>query len=324
MRHTKTLLFLVLAAGCGWLIFSYARAYRPAAEPLQGQIEAQQYAVSSKVAGRIEQVLVRKGDTVKRGQLVFTLASPEIDARLVQAKAGRDAADALAEQAEKGARRQQVEAARDQWQQAQAAADLMEKTYARLDALFRDGVLAEQKRDEAFAQMQAARHAAAAARQMFLMAEEGSREEEKAAAAGKARMAAGAVAEVEAFAADTAIKSRYDGEISQVMLQSGELAPQGFPVVTVLDMADVWAVFHVREDELRRFSSGSELTVRIPALGSGTYRFKVSHVAALGDFAIWRSTQSGQGFDMRSFEVEARPVETLDGLRVGMSVLVDR
>ena len=325
MRYLKNLpILLLVAAGAGWLLYSFVKAYRPAADPLQGQIEAQQYAVSSKVAGRIDRVLVRKGDSVKRGQLVFTLASPEIDARLIQARAGQDAAEALAEQAEKGARRQQVAAARDQWQQAQAAADLAAKTFARLDALYRDGVLAEQKRDEAYAQMQAARHAAAAARQLFLMAEEGSREEEKAAAAGKAKMAAGAVAEVEAFAADTSIASRFDGEVSQVLLQSGELAPQGFPLVTDVDMSDVWAVFQVREDELQRFARGSEFTARIPALGDGTYRLRVSHVAALGDFAIWRSTQSGRDFDMRSFEVEARPVKTIAGLRVGMSVLVDR
>ncbi len=325
MRLIKTLLILLLlAAGAGWLIFTFTRAYRPVAEPLQGQIEAQQYAVSSKVAGRIDQVLVRKGDMVKSGQLIFTISSPEIDARLAQARGGRDAADALAKQAETGARSQQVEAARDQWQQAQAAAELMEKTFARLDSLFRDGVLAEQKRDEAYAQMQAARHVAGAARQMFLMAEEGSREEEKDAAAGKARMAAGAVAEVEAFAADTRIESRFNGEVSQVLLQSGELAPQGFPVVTILDLTDIWAVFHVREDELQRFAQGSEFTARIPALGDGIHRFKVSHVAALGDFAVWRSTQSGKGFDMRSFEVEARPIEAIAGLRVGMSVLVDR
>lgn len=325
MRYLKILpILLVIAVGAGWLLFFFIKAYRPVAEPLQGQIEAQQYAVASKVAGRIDRVLVRKGDTVKRGQLVFTLASPELDARLVQARAGQDAAEALAAQANKGARRQQVEAARDQWQQAQAAADLTAKTFARLDALYRDGVLAEQKRDEAYAQMQGARHAAAAARQMFLMAEEGSRAEEKAAAADKAKMAAGAVAEVEAFAADTSIASRFDGEVSQVLLQSGELAPQGFPVVTVIDMGDVWAVFDVREDELQRFARGSEFTARIPALGDGVYRFRVSHVAVLGDFAVWRSTQSGRDFDMRSFEVEARPIGTIAGLRVGMSVLVAR
>ncbi len=315
---------LLLAAVIGGVGYSFRQAYRPTADVLQGQIEAQQYSISSKVAGRVDKVLVRKGDVVRKGQLIFSLISPEIEARLAQAKGGRDAADALVEQAEKGARSQQIEAARDQWQQAETAVKLLEKTFSRLDALYRDGVLAEQKRDEVQAQLQAARHTADATHQVFLMTEEGSREEEKKAAAGKLRMAAGAVAEVEAYAADTRITSWNDGEVSQVLLQSGELAPQGFPVVTILDMEDVWAVFHVREDQLQKFAKGAEFAASIPAIGKGRHVFRVSHVAAMGDFAVWRATQAGKGFDMRSFEIEARPVEPIEGLRVGMSVLVEQ
>ncbi len=325
MRVVKIIaVVLVLAAVVGWLGYTFRQAYRPGAERIQGQIEAQQYAISSKVAGRIDKVLVREGDTVRKGQLVFSLISPEIEAKLAQAKGGRDAADALAQQAEKGARSQQIEAARDQWRQAETAVKLLEKTFNRLDSLYRDGVLAEQKRDEVQAQLQAARHSADAARQVFLMTEEGSRDEEKKAAAGTVRMAAGAVAEIEAYAADTRITSWNDGEVSQVLLQSGELAPQGFPVVTILDMQDVWAVLHIREDLLQNFAKGSEFTVSIPALGQGTHIFRVSHVAPMGDFAVWRATQADKGFDMRSFEIEARPVKPLKDLRVGMSVLVEK
>lgn len=324
MRAVKIFsVVLLIAIVVGWLGYGFRKAYQPKPERIQGQIEAQQYSVSSKVAGRLDQVLVKKGDTVKKGQLIFTLVSPELEAKLAQAKAGEDAAVALAEQAENGARSQQIEAAREQWRQAQAAAELMAKTFKRLDALYRDGVLAEQKRDEALTQMEASRHAADAARQVYLMAEEGSREEEKKAAAGKVRMAAGAVAEVEAYTADTRIASHNEGEVSQVLLQSGELAPQGFPVVTLLDMGDVWAVFHIREDRLRNFGKGSEFTASIPALGPERHVFRISHVAPMGDFATWRATQSDKGFDMRSFEIEARPVKAIEGLRVGMSVLVE-
>jgi len=324
MRVVKILsVVLLVVVVVGWLAYTFRQAYQPTPERLQGQIEAQQYSVSSKVAGRIDKILVHKGDTVKRGQLIFALVSPELEAKLAQAKAGRDAAEAVAEQADKGARSQQIEAARDQWQQARTAVELLEKTFKRLDSLYRDGVLAEQKRDEAFAQLQAARHAADAARQIYLMTEEGSRKEEKAAAAGKVRMAAGAVAEVEAYTADTRIASWNDGEVSQVLLQIGELAPQGFPVVTILDMQDIWAVFHIREDRLQEFAKGTEFRVNIPALGKQAHLFRVSHVAPMGDFAIWRATQADKGFDMRSFEIEARPLKPIEGLRVGMSVLVE-
>lgn len=325
MRFVRTFLFVTLmAAVVAWLTYTFWHAYQPKPLRLQGQIEAQQYNISSKLPGRIDQVFVRKGDLVKKGQLVFTILSPEIDAKLAQAVAGRDAADALAKKANTGARKQQIEAARDKWQQAKAAADLMEKTYKRIESLYKDGVVAEQKRDEAYTRLQGARFASNGAFQMYKMVEEGAREETKEAAEGKARMAAGAVAEVEVYAADTRIESWHNGEVSQILLQSGELAPQGFPVVTIIDMDDAWLVFHVREDRLAEFQKDTEFDGTIPGLGNATHRFRVDHVSVMGDFATWRATNGDRGFDMRSFEIEARPITPVKDLRAGMSVLINR
>lgn len=324
MRIIKTfLLVLIAAAIVGWLCYSFWIAYQPSPIIIQGQIEAQQYSISSKVPGRIDKVMVKKGDIIKKGQLIFTLYSPEIEAKLTQAKAGKEAADALAEKAENGARAQEIAATRDKWQQARTARKLLEKTYRRIENLYKGGVVAEQKRDEVHMKLQAAKYIENAARQLYEMTKEGAREETKKAAAGKARMAAGAVAEVEAYVADTRIRSHHDGEVAQILLRSGELAPRGFPVVTLLDMADSWAVFHVREDSLNKFHKGTEFKVKIPALDrENTYVFKVTHVAVMGDFATWRATNTSKGFDMRTFEVEARPVEPIENLRVGMSVLI--
>ncbi len=185
-------------------------------------------------------------------------------------------------------------------------------------------MVAEQKRDEASTKFQAAHFAANGAYQIFKMAEEGVRGETIDAAEGKARMAAGAVAEVEVYAADTRIKSWHDGEVSQVLLKTGELAPQGFPVVTIVDMTDAWVFFHVREDRLAEFPKDTEFTAVIPALADNSYRFRVNHVAVMGDFATWRATNGDKGFDMRSFEVEARPISPIEGLRARMSVLVEK
>jgi HlyD family secretion protein len=323
MRLIKIFLMIaVVLAGVSWLSYSFWLAYQPKPSKLQGQIEAQQYNISSKVAGRLNEVLVKKGEQVQRGQLIFTILSPEIDAKLAQAMGGKDAAVAVAEGVNSGARKQQIAAARDQWQQAKEAAELTEKTFRRVDNLFREGVVAEQKRDEAASQFQATRHAADAAFQNYKLAEEGARDEDKRAAQGKVRMAAGAVTEVEVYASETRIESWHDGEVTQILLQSGELAPQGFPIVTVMDMNDAWAVFHVREDRLAEFQKGHEFFVTIPALGNSRHLFRVSHVAVMGDFATWRATNCDKGFDMRSFEVEARPLQPIEGLRAGMSILV--
>ncbi|QXC56398.1 biotin/lipoyl-binding protein [Vibrio mimicus] len=322
MKTVKTtLMTLTAVAVVGWIGYRFYQAYQPDPITLQGQIESQQYSISSKVPGRIDQVLVRKGDLVEKGQLIFTLLSPEIDAKLEQAIAGQKAAGALAQEAENGAREQQIQAAKDQWLKAQAAANLAEKTYLRVNNLYNDGVVSEQKRDEAKTQWQAAKYTESAALQMYELAKEGARTETKQAAIEKARMAAGAVAEVEAYAADTKIQSWFDGEVSQVLMHSGELAPQGFPVVTVVDTQDSWAVFNVREDLLKHFTQGTQFEAYLPALDKNV-AFKVTHVAVMGDFATWRSTDATQGFDLRTFEVEARPVTPTDGLRMGMSAVV--
>ncbi|EJK2114369.1 HlyD family secretion protein [Vibrio navarrensis] len=323
MKSLKPILLSLCAVGAvSWIGYQFYQAYQPKPVRLQGMIEAQQYSISSKVPGRIDQVLVRKGDTVSKGQLVFTLHSPEIEAKLEQAKAGEKAAGALAQEAEKGARAQQIQASKDQWLKAKAAADLMEKTYQRVNNLYKDGVVAEQKRDEAMTQWQAAKYTESAAFQMYELAKEGARDETKLAAAEKARMAAGAVAEVEAYASDTRIESWFDGEVSQVLLQSGELAPQGFPVVTVIDTHDAWAVLNVREDLLKHFQKGETFSAYLPALDKNV-QFRVTHIAVMGDFATWRATDASQGFDLRTFEVEARPVEPISALRMGMSLVVE-
>ncbi|NOH98955.1 biotin/lipoyl-binding protein [Vibrio sp. 99-70-13A1] len=323
MKSIKPLIFsFVVLSTIAWVAFSFYQAYQPQPIKLQGQIDAQQYSISSKVPGRIDQVLVRKGDNVEKGQLIFTLHSPEIEAKLEQAKAGQKAAGALALEAEKGARTQQIQAAKDQWQKAKAAAKLMEKTYQRVNNLYNDGVVAEQKRDEAKTQWQAAKYTESAAFQMYQLTKEGVRDETKLAASQKALMAAGAVAEVEAYAADTSIESWFNGEVAQVLLSSGELAPQGFPVVTVIDTKDAWAVLNVREDLLKHFEKGSQFTAYLPALDK-TLEFTVSHISVMGDFATWRSTDSAQGFDLRTFEIEARPVDNTQPLRMGMSLVVE-
>ncbi len=310
------LLPVAALAGATWW------ATRPAPVRLQGQIEAQSYSVASKIPGRIDRVLVKKGDPLQQGALVFRLTSPELDAKMQQAQAGEAAASALARNVELGAREQQVLAAKDQWRRAQAAADLHKTTYQRLDALFEEGVLAEQKRDEALTQWRTSQLAADAAQQQYLLAQEGAREEQKQAAREQAKRAAGAVAEVAAYQAETEVRSPASGEVSQVLLQPGELAPQGFPVVTLLDMHDAWLRLQVREDRLKHFPMGQEFEVRLPAIDDQPHRFRVSHIAVMGEYATWRATDSGSGFDMRSFEVEARPLEADLPLRVGMSGLV--
>ena len=321
MRANRILALVALVALGLVLAYGLKLAYSPQPSLLQGQIEAREYNVSSKVPGRVEQVLVRRGDRVAEGDLLFAIHSPELDAKLMQAEGGRDAAKAKQSEADNGARRQEIMAAKEQWLKAQAAATLAKTTYNRVENLFNEGVAARQKRDEAFTQWQAAKYTEQAALAMYQMAQEGARVELKAAAAGNARMAEGAVKEVSAIMQDSQMRAPKSGEISDVLLQAGELAPSGFPIVSLIDMQDAWAVFQVREDQLKGFKKGQKIQLNIPALEQDI-EFTVSHISVMGEFATWRSTESGHDFDMRTFEVELRPSQPISDLRVGMSVLL--
>ena len=323
MRTNRVLAIVALIALVALLAYGLKLAHAPKPDRLQGQIEAREYNISSKVPGRVAQVLVRRGDKVESGDLLFAIDSPELNAKLMQAQGGRDAAKAMQMEADNGARKQQVAASKEQWLKAKAAATLAETTYNRVEVLFTEGVLARQKRDEAFTQWQAAKYTEQAAYAMYQMAVEGARDETKAAAAGNARMAEGAVNEVSAILADSQMRSPKSGEVSEVLLQSGELAPSGFPVVSIIDMQDAWAVFQVREDQLKGFKVGDTVEVEIPALGE-SYGFTVAHISVMGNFATWRSTESGHDFDMRTFEMELRPTAPIADLRVGMTTLLVR
>ena len=301
--------------------YVFYEAYQPKPIRLQGEIDAQYYSVSSKVPGRIDEIGVSKGDVVAVGDFIFSLNSPEVEAKLRQAKSARNAAGAVVKEADKGARKQQIAAAKDQWHRAREAEKLLYKTYIRIQKLFKEGVIPEQKRDEVYTKYKAAKYQSNAAKQMYMMAKEGAREEQKEAARAQEEVYAGKVDEVNSYIKETKQYAFHAGEVSQILIHSGELAPTGFPVVTLVDINDSWAKFHVREDLLKHFKKGSVLALEIPALEQRV-DFTVTHINVMGEYATWRAAEAGKGFDLKSFEVELRPVDKIDELRVGMSVLI--
>jgi len=305
------------------VIWGFWRAGQPAPTYFQGQMEARETDVAPKVTARIAKVLVKEGQQIQPGALLIEMDSPEVRAKLAQAEAARDAAQAVADKAQAGARPQEVQMARLNWQRAQAAADLAESSLRRVQSLYDQGLVAAQKRDEAQANYRASRDQALAAKAQYDMAASGARQEDKAAAQAQARQVQGVVAEVEAARAETQLTSPVGGEISQVLAKQGELSPQGVAVVTVVDLSDQWLVLNVREDQLARFAQGNRFTGRLPALEDRKVQFQVYYLGVLPDFATWRATRAGQGFDARTFEVRARPEQPIEGARPGMSVVVE-
>ena len=289
---------------------------------VQGEFEAAQVDVSSKLPGRVAELLVEVGQRVRKGDPLARLESPEVRARLDQASAVEAAASAQRRKAETGAREEEIRAAENQWRRADAAAALARTTWGRLERLQRDGVVTAQRRDEAEAGWKAAKAGADAARAVYDMALAGARREDRDAAEALVRQAHGAVSEVQAFLGETTLVAPRDGEVASRNLEPGELTAPGYPVVSLVDLADAWAVFNLREDRLAGLKVGDRLRARVPALARDV-ELTVTTIAPLADFATWRSTSASGGFDLKTFEVRARPAAPVDGLRPGMSALVD-
>ncbi len=312
-----TLAALGVLAVTGWSL------WKPAAPVcLQGEIEAAEADVSAKLAGRVAELAVEEGQQVKKGQVLAVLESPEIEAKLRQADAARIAAAARKQKADHGAREEEVRQAYHLWQRALDGASLAEKTFRRIERLFADGVVPAQRRDEAESQWRTAVSQAEAAKAAYDMAAAGARPEDREAADALVRQAAAMVSEVKAFLAETRLKAGMDGEVREIIARRGEMISPGYPVIRLVDLRDVWATFNLREDQLAGIRMGDRLTATIPALGNREVPLRVTFIAPLGDFATWRATSASGGFDVKTFQVKARPVEPIPGLRPGMSVLL--
>ena len=313
---------LLGVAVLGFVVWGFWRASQPPAPYFQGQMEAREADIAPKVTARIARVAVTEGQQIQPGDLLVEMDSPEVRAKLAQAEAAKAAAQAVSDKAQHGARPQEVQMARLNWQRAQAGAELAHTSYQRVQSLYDQGLVSAQKRDEAHTQWRANAAQAEAARAQYDMAASGARAEDKAAAAAQVRQVDGVVAEVQAAEAETQLRSPVGGEVAKVLAKEGELSPQGVAVVTVVDLQDQWVVLNVREDQLQRFALKSRFTGQLPALGGRSAEFEVTYLGVLPDFATWRTTRGNQGFDARTFEVRARPAAPIDGARPGMSVVV--
>lgn len=297
-------------------------AFRSSPLPLQGEIEGRELHVGAKVPGRIASLEVRLGDHVQAGQLLYRLESPELEAKLTQAEANKEAASAVARKADKGAREEEIRAARLNWERAEAGANLAEVTYLRVKNLYAEGVVSAQRHDEAKANWMASRDLARAARAQYDMAQNGARPEDREAATAQARAAGGVVQEVNSYLGELEVRAPEAGEITGILAEPGEIVPAGFPVVSVLDTASRWLVLQLPETLLAHYPAGARLQAHVPALGK-SQEFTVYYVAAMADFATQRARKSGRDYDIRLFEVRARPADS-SGLRPGMTVLVDQ
>ena len=290
-------------------------------DTIQGQVEVGEYRVSSKVPGRILELRVKEGDFVKAGDTLAIIDAPEVRAKMEQAQGAEAAASALELKAQNGARKEQIQGAFQVLQQAKAGKEIAEKSYNRVQRPFDEGVISAQKRDEAYANFKAMEAQMMAAQSQYDMAVNGARREDKLAAQAQTARARGAVQEVNSYIHETVQIAQKDGEVSEIYPKVGELVGTGSPIMSIAMMDDLWGTFNIREDRLEGLKVGSELTVFVPAFKKDI-RMRVYYVKDQGSYAVWKATKANGQYDLKTFEVKARPVDRLEGLRPGMTLVV--
>lgn len=319
---------IIITAACTTLVVAVvavigAMSIKQEPETIQGQVEVSEYRVSSKVPGRILEIRVKEGDYVNVGDTLAILDAPEVRAKMTQAQSAENAAAAMDEMANNGARQEQVRGAFAVLQQAKAGLEIAQKSYNRVQRLYDEGVMTAQKRDEAFANYKALEAQVKAAQSQYDMARNGARTEEKKAAAAQVNKAKGAVAEVNSYIHETMQIAQMAGEVSDVYPKVGELVGTGSPIMSVSLMNDIWGTFNVGEDQLDGMKVGSIVTAFVPAFKK-EIRMKVYYIKDQGSYAVWKATKSNGQYDLKTFEVKARPMDKLEGLRPGMSLILKR
>jgi len=290
---------------------------------LQGEAEATEIRISGKIPGRIKEFKGEEGSQVKTGDTLVIIDSPELTARLEQASAAENAASAQDRKANKGARKELITGAFEMYQKAQTGVDITKKSYDRVQHLFDKGVVTAQKRDETEAQYKAAVATSNAAKSQYDMARNGAEKEDKESALALVDRAKGAVNEVKSYIRETTLTSPINGEITEIYPNCGELVGTGAPIMSIVNLNDIWFTFNIREDLLDDLKMGKTFNVKVPALNNQIVQVKVHYLKALASYATWKATKTTGQFDVKTFEVRARPTKRVPDLRPGMTALFE-
>ena len=311
-------ILMVLIASAGFIFFGEKE------DIITGQVEVDEIRIAGKVPGRIAEFLVEEGQSVKEGDTLVRIYSPEVLAKLEQAEAAKAAAEAQNQKAIAGARKEQKEGAYELWQKAKAGLEVAEKSFARVEKLFKEGVVPAQKYDEVLAQLKAMQATERAARSQYDMAINGAQREDKMAAQALVARASGAISEVDAYMKESALLAPSAGTVSEIFPHKGELVGTGAPIMNIADYTATRVLCAVREDKLAKIKHGSKLKATVPDLGDKAIELSVVKMKDMGSYATWKATKPRNEHDLRTFELTLKPTTSIEGLLPGMTVVLDK
>ncbi|MCD8388143.1 MAG: efflux RND transporter periplasmic adaptor subunit [Bacteroidales bacterium] len=313
-------LAVVVLVSIALAIFGFLCLNKPP-ELVEGQVEGTTIRISGKLSGRIKEFYVQEGDTVLAGDTLVRIHSSIAEAQLTQAEAMQEVAKSQDKKVDVGTRKQIIQAAYDLMQQAKAATTITRKTYERMENLYSEGVVSEQKRDEAKAAYDAAVAAEGAATSQYDLALAGAQSEDKESAAAMVAAADGGVEQVKAVLEDSYLVAPYDGVIDQIYPEASELVALGSPIMSLLKLDDRYVTFNVREELLADLTMGKTIKVMVPGLGKKDIDVDIYYIRDMGSYATWESTKSTGDWDSRTFQIKARPTQHVPNLRPGMTVI---
>ncbi len=302
------------------LIWMVSQHQQTGKKVIVGTFEAPTVDVSSEIPGRVDSIYVDLGDSVKKGQLLATLKGNIMNAKLAQAQGVQEATASLMKKVQNGVRKELVDAARNEFLMVKSQFEFTDKTYHRYQILYADSIISKQEMDELEYKHTAAKNQMEAAESNYKMAKNGATPDDLKIVEGKLEAAKGVYQEAKAYYKQLKIVAPVSGEISEKIGAEGEVMKAGYPVLTLIRINKIYAVVNVREDRLNAFKMGKVFAGKVPGLGEKTFRFRVSYLAPMADFATWVPTSAKGDFDLKTFEVRLLPVKPIAGLRPGMTL----
>lgn len=314
----SVVIIIVLAAGFLLSHFSSTQ------EILEGIVDTDEINIASKVTGRVDKLHAREGDTIQNQQLLVSLLDKQTDENARQAKEALGSAIASQGKARNGERSEYIESLKANWISAQADEKNAKIASDRIVKIYNNNrAVSTQERDNAVAKYDIARQKTNSAYEQYMQAKRGNREEDIRIADANVNSAQAAFDSAQSLVNELSVTAKKAGQISKRFANEGELVSAGTPIYSLIDLNNLWVTVNVREDRFNALKIGDVIEGTIPALKDKNVKFKVFFINPKANFATWRATRQSSGYDVRTFEVRLHPVKSIQGMRPGMSVILN-
>jgi HlyD family secretion protein len=323
--HAATRTPAVIVGVVAALILGLSLFYllRPVPLLVQGEADATRFDIAARVDGRVKEIPVERGQNVPAGAVLVRIDNPETLAKLEQMKAAKAVVAAQLANILVGTRAETIAARKAEMERAQAALVLAQKTFDRTHTLTEQGNAPQARLDQVTDTLHETERAVDQATSAYQQAVNGYTKEERAIASTSVEKADADIQSVQSIIDQLAVYAPVASQVYQRNVELGEYVSPGAPLVTLIDLADVWIHFDLREDLVKGLKVGDRFDVHIPALDDRLVAVEVKLIATKGEYASWRATRASGDFDLRTFSIRAYPVKPVPELRPGMSAYLD-